>query len=94
MLGNPCVSIEAVNYVEILYILRGLGGKVICASSAEDKNVDLVLVSCCIVYGINGNALCHYLYRSGITACKNCLEAHIFVLTDRELNASSKVAVA
>ena len=43
MLGDPCVSIEAVNYVEILYILRGLGGKVICASSAEDKNVDLVL---------------------------------------------------
>ena len=94
MLRNSCMCIKAVNYIKHLRIFRCLFRKICCASTTDDKNVNLIfhflsitnrIYCCCLCKNLNG-------FRS--TTCKYSHKFQIRIMFDCALYTTAKITVA
>ena len=82
-----------VNYVEKLCKRGRHLGKILCASSADDHNVDIVRHFCGVVH-MKDLCTADSLYAAGVTSCKYTDKLHIGSVIDRVLNTATEISVS
>ena len=93
MLWNVCMGIKTVDDIKIFCQFRRLFWKVCSTSTTDDHNIDLILHILCIFHGVCFCARCFDSYCCRISSGKYTCQFHIFILTDRHLNAFSQIAI-
>ena len=87
------MGIKTVDDIKIFCQFRRLFWKVCSTSATDDHNIDLILHILCIFHGVCFYARCFDSYCCRISSGKYTCQFHIFILTDRHLNAFSQIAI-